>query len=185
LPIHFSGFFQSFTIHGIRGVFRQAALALRMIDVVQNVDDVRAAHAGRIVHARVFVRRVFTKLSGARFGQILHVSFGAEMQAAGGAGFDAGRLEARAHAVRTERALVNLMRRGIDLRNIDPTLSRVLGCYGNATEAACTCLWLEQHFKIEPVPAMIVSEEDSVLRIGHVVVNRQRGEMVRQVKAGY
>ncbi len=90
-------------------ILGQPAVALRMVDVVQHVHDVRAADAGRIVDARVFVRSVLAKLRGARLGQILHVVLGAEVQTAGGAGLDAGRLQARAHAIRAQRTLVDLL----------------------------------------------------------------------------
>ena len=52
-------------------------------------------------------------------GQLLHVFFAAEMQAARGTRLDARRLQPRAHAVRTQRALVNLLRLRIELRNIE------------------------------------------------------------------
>ena len=80
-----------------------------MIDVVQHVHHVRAADARRIVHARVLVRGVLAQLRGALLGEILHVVLAAEVQAAGGTSLDAGRLQPRAHAIRTQRALVNLL----------------------------------------------------------------------------
>ena len=119
LPIHFSGPFHSRTIERNLRIFRQSTVPLRMIDVVQHVDDVRAADARRIVHSRVLVRGVFAQLLGALLGQILHVVLGAEMQAAGGTRFDAGRLQARAHAIRTQRTLVNLLGFVVELRNIE------------------------------------------------------------------
>ena len=37
----------------------------------------------------------------------------------------------------------------------------------------------EQHVEIEPVPPVIIPEENAVLRIGNIVVYRQRVEMIR------
>ena len=97
-------------------IFRQSAVMFRMIDVVQHVDDMRSADARRIVHAGVLVRGVLVQLLDALLGQILHVVLAAEVQAAGGTGFDAGRLQARAHAIRAQRALVDLLGLVIELR---------------------------------------------------------------------
>ena len=62
-------------------------------------DRVGAAHAFGIVDARTLPRCIRLQLVHpfVRLGE--HVFFAAEVQAAGGAGLDAGRLQARAHAV--------------------------------------------------------------------------------------
>ena len=110
LPSHFSGPFHNRTSSGTCGSFGQAAVALRLFDVVQDVDDVRAADARRIVDARVLVRRVLAQLLRARVSaSVLHVVFGAEVQAAGGTRLDARRLQSRAHAIGAQRALVDLL----------------------------------------------------------------------------
>ena len=44
---------------------------------------------------------------------------------------------------------------------------------------------LKEDFEIEPVPAVVVSEKNSVLRVGDIVVNGERVEMIRQIEACY
>src|ERR1019366_5544609 len=119
----------------IRG---QAAVGFGIGDVVQHVDHAGSAHARRVVHAGLDVRRVFAQLARARFGQRLHVLFGAEVQAPGGAGFDAGRLQPLRDAVRAQRALEHLPGTGIELRDIERAA-------GDAILAADTILLLEIH----------------------------------------
>src|ERR1700684_3902008 len=57
-------------------IFRQAAVGLGIVDVVQNVDDASSAYAGRIVDSGFFDAEVFAQLFGASFGEIFHVIFG-------------------------------------------------------------------------------------------------------------
>src|ERR1700674_2420625 len=69
-------------------IFRQAAIFLRIVDVVQNVNYVRAADARRIIHSGVLVGGVLVQLRNALLGQVLHIFFTAEVQAAGRTSFD-------------------------------------------------------------------------------------------------
>src|SRR2546426_1068826 len=81
---------------------------------------------------------MLTQLLGASFGQFLHLILRAEMQAAGGAGLDTGRLKALPHAVGAQRTLVNLLGGGIEFRNIE-------GASRNAILAADAILLIEIH----------------------------------------
>src|ERR1051326_7221370 len=61
------------------------------------------------------------ELRRATFAEVLHVGLAAEVQASGGTGFDAGRLQPRAYAIRTQRTLVDLLRFGVELWNVERT----------------------------------------------------------------
>src|SRR5579872_4763164 len=98
----------------------------------------RAANRSGVVHASFLEAEVLAQLRGAALGMLQHVVLGAELQTSGGTRLDAGRLEARAHAVRTQRALVNLLGRGIEFRD-------VVGTPGNAKLATNAVFLLEVH----------------------------------------
>src|SRR5262249_48221425 len=87
--------------------------------VAQNVDYVRAAHAFGIVDARILPRCIRLQLVHPLVGLEQHVFFAAEVQAAGGTGLDASRLQPRAYAVRTQGALVDLLGGRVKFRNVE------------------------------------------------------------------
>src|SRR5579885_1989868 len=118
------------------GIAGQAAVALRIGRIVQHVDHVCAADRLRVVHARLVIPEVLAQLLGALFGDEFHVVFRAELQAACWAGLDAGRLQALPHAVGTERALVDLLGRFVEARNVERAA-------GDAELAADAVLLLE------------------------------------------
>src|SRR5260370_7728018 len=72
-----------------------------------------------MVCTSVLMRGVLAQLLCAITGQLQHVRLAAEVEAARGTGLDAGRLEPRAHAVRAQRALVDLLRLRIKLGDIE------------------------------------------------------------------
>src|SRR2546429_5783334 len=63
--------------------------------------------------------RMVAELFGARLREFFHIVFAAKVQAAGGARFDARRLEAFADAVGAKRALEDAMRLRVHLRNVE------------------------------------------------------------------
>src|SRR5262249_2315292 len=87
--------------------------------IAQDVNHVRAAHALWIVDTGVFPGRIGLQLGHAFVGFKEHVLFAAEVQATGGAGLYASRLQARAYAVRTQRALIDLFGRGVEFGNVE------------------------------------------------------------------
>ena len=97
----------------------QAAVALGVGRIVQNVDDVRSANGLRIVDACVLPAEIVPQLFGALFGNELHVVFAAKFQAAGWTSFNAGGLEAFAYAIRAESAFIDALGCGIEARNIE------------------------------------------------------------------
>src|SRR5271169_2332131 len=90
-----------------------------------------AADGVRIVDAGLGKPGYVTKLSRALFGHHLHFVLGAEMQAPGRTRLDTSRLETSAHAVRAQRALINLLGCRIELGNIE----RAAGYAELATDA--------------------------------------------------
>src|SRR5580704_11248395 len=74
-----------------RRIFGKASVAFGMLDVVQYIHDVSSADTGGIIDAGVRMTGVLAKLRGALFAELLHVLFGAEVQTAGRARFNAGR----------------------------------------------------------------------------------------------
>ena len=103
---------------------------------MQNINHVRSANRLRIVDPGLFESEVFAQLFRTLLGDELHVIFAAKLQAAGRTSLDASRFEALTYAVGAERALVNFLRRRIELRN-------VVGASGNAKLAANTIFLLE------------------------------------------
>src|SRR5258705_13118421 len=81
----------------------------------------RPAHSRRIVDTRVLMRGMLLQLRRPLLGQVLHVVFASEVQTTGRTCFYTRGFQARAHAIRTQRAFVNLLRLGIELRNIERT----------------------------------------------------------------
>ena len=102
-----------------RRIFRQAAVALGIGGVVQNINDVRATDGLRIVDSGVLKPKVFFELFGPLVGDELHVIFAAKLQAARRTRLDARGLESLAHAIGAERALVNLLRHRVEARNLE------------------------------------------------------------------
>ena len=100
---------------------RQVAIVLRLGDVVQNINDVRAANRVGVVDTRVFESRHIAQLRGPLFGQELHIVLGAKVQAARRTRLDAGGFQASSYSVRAQGTLVNLLGVGIELRNIERT----------------------------------------------------------------
>ena len=137
-PIHLSGVFQSLTLHGTCGIFRQTAVRFRIAGVVKHVNDVCPANARRIVYAGLGETGLFTKLSRAFFRELFHLRLGAEMQTTGRARLDAGWLEPLRDPVHAQRALEYLARRGAELRDIE-------GATTHAVSAANAMVLLEVH----------------------------------------
>src|SRR5262249_25378156 len=99
----------------------QAAVRFRRHGVLQNVDHVGTPDARRIVDARVREAEVIAQLRRAGLAKRLHVGLRAELQTARWTGLDAGRLQSLADAIGTERALVDLFRRRVELWNVEGT----------------------------------------------------------------
>jgi len=93
---------------------------LRLIGTSQNIDDMRAADAGRIVHScRIEPVRFENRDAVLRFSkQILART---ETQAVRRAGFDAGRLESHRNAVGAERALLDFLGFRVELGHVEGT----------------------------------------------------------------
>src|SRR2546428_2369186 len=79
---------------------------------------------------------MLAKLACPPFRQATHVGLRAELEAAGRTRFDARRFEALSDAVRAQRAFVDLLRRAVELRNIERTT-------GDAVLAADAVLLIE------------------------------------------
>ena len=105
---------------------------------MQNIDDAGAADAGRVIDAGVRKVVVIVELLRALIGKRLHVVLGAEVQTAGRAGLDARGLEALAHAIRAERALVDALGMRIEFRNVE-------GATRDAVATADTFVLLKIH----------------------------------------
>src|SRR5262249_52735662 len=90
-------------------------------DIVQDVEDAGAADAFGIVDAGVLMAAMLAQLAGACLGEYRHVFLAAEVKAAGGAGFDAGGVEALGGAVGAQGGLVHLLRGGVELGNVEGT----------------------------------------------------------------
>src|ERR1051326_1304852 len=86
---------------------------------MQHVDDVRAADRRRVVDAGAGESGMLAQLRGARIRQRAHLSLGAELQAAGRTRLDARRFEPLADAIRAQRALVDLFRLVVELRDVE------------------------------------------------------------------
>ena len=86
---------------------------------MQDVDHVGSAHSGRIVDSRILESGVGAKLRCTSFRQFRHVRLCSKMQAAGGAGLDAGWFQPHRHAVIAQRALENFARGRIEFRNVE------------------------------------------------------------------
>src|ERR1700686_2411031 len=117
-------------------ILRQSAVIFRLGGVVQYVDYARAADARWIVDACFGEIVMITKLLGASLGEELHVVLAAEMQAPCWARFDACRLQPFAHAVGTERALVDALGFRVEFGNVE-------GATGDAVTAADAVLLLK------------------------------------------
>src|SRR5579863_8541191 len=102
-------------------IFRQASISLRVFNVVENVHHMRSTHARRIVQSGILVRSMFPELRHTLAAEFTHIFFAAEMQAAGGTSLYTRRFQARAHAVRTQSALVNLFRLRVEFRDVEWT----------------------------------------------------------------
>src|SRR5438094_991980 len=64
---------------------------------------------------------MLAELACARFSQAAHIGLRAELQAAGRTRFDARRFEPLSNAVRAQRALVDPLRRAVEVWNIERT----------------------------------------------------------------
>ena len=100
-------------------ILREAAVEFGLRGIVEDVHYAGAADALGIVDAGLREVVVIAELLGASFGEFLHVVLAAEVQAAGGAGLDAGGLEAFADAVGAECALVDALGFRIELGNVE------------------------------------------------------------------
>src|SRR6185295_13870154 len=76
---------------------------------------------GRIVNTRIGETRDFAQLLGAQTRDLHHVGLRAKLQTARWTGLNAGRFETLAHTIGTKRALVNLLRVRMKLRDIERT----------------------------------------------------------------
>src|SRR5258708_14791953 len=74
------------------GIFREAAVKLRMRGVMQHVNDAGAANPFWIVDARIRKIGMILHLLGAPMPEIQHVILGTEVQAAPGTSLEARRL---------------------------------------------------------------------------------------------
>src|SRR5580698_3359 len=99
-------------------IFRQAAIKFGILGIVQNINHMRSAHSGRIVHSCVGKSGHLTKLCRSRLRQFPHFRLRTEMEAARRACLNASRLESHRHAVVAQRALKDLARRRTKFRNI-------------------------------------------------------------------
>src|SRR4029077_13787618 len=135
-------------------VFGQTTVLLRLVFVVQHINHVRAADAGRIVNAGILVRAVGFELLRALVGQVQHVCLAAKVQAARGAGLDASRFKPRAYAIRAERAFVDFLGFGVEFGDIE-------WAAGHAILAA------DAVFLIEVDNAIGVLHDGAVRRTGH------------------
>src|SRR5262249_61665520 len=86
--------------------------------VGQDRHHARAAPPRRIVD-RSLGEAVRLELLHPGLGEAQHVGLGAELQAAGGTGLDAGGLQADAHPVDAQRALRHLARARLELRDVE------------------------------------------------------------------
>mmetsp|Transcript_12861 Transcript_12861/g.24228 ORF Transcript_12861/g.24228 Transcript_12861/m.24228 type:complete len:228 (-) Transcript_12861:1278-1961(-) len=112
--------------------------------MLQHIDHMGAAHAGRVVDARVGIAALLQV--GHALGAIVeHVFLGAEADRAGRAGLGTGRLQAHADAVGAEAALVGLVVDLAETRHIE-------GAAGDAVAAA---------------DAMLGDEVDDAVRVLH------------------
>ena len=100
-------------------IFRQASVKFRMFNVVEDIHNVRAADAGRIVKSGIGMSCMFAKLRRALLAKLLHIVFRSEVQTSRRTRFDASRFKPGADPVRTQSALMNLLRFRIKLRNIE------------------------------------------------------------------
>src|SRR5271157_3488742 len=108
---------------------RKVAILLRLVDVMKHIDNAGAAYGLRVVHAGILEAGDVAQLFGAVLGQELHVVLGAEVQAPGRTRLYAGRFQSCSHSVRAEGALVNLLRAGVELGDVE-------GAAGDAELAA-------------------------------------------------
>src|SRR5436190_2186353 len=102
-------------------VGRQATVEFGLGDVVEHVDDVRAADRRRVVDAGILEAGVVTKLPGASISQRPQIRLRAELEAACRTRLDARRLEPLSDAIGAERALVHLLRQAVELRDVERT----------------------------------------------------------------
>ena len=93
---------------------------------------------------------MLAELRGAFSGEVQHVFFAAEVQAAGGASFDAGRFEALADAVIAQGAFEHAFCFGIEFRNIERAAR-------DAVPAADTFILLKI---VDAITGLRVSEEN-------------------------
>src|SRR4029079_13153390 len=100
---------------------RGQTVSLGPLDVVQHVNDMRSADRCRIVNTGICKTRNFAQLFCAQPGDLDHVGLGSKLQATGGTRLDARRFETLAYTIGTKRALVNLVRLWMKLRNIERT----------------------------------------------------------------
>src|ERR1700735_4945861 len=122
-------------------IFRQSAVQLRILGIVQHVDHMGAADSRWIVHTCVGKSRNIAQLFSARFGQLFHFRLGAEVQAAGGAGLNTGGFQAHRPAVVALRVLENFARSGAKFRDIERAA-------GDAVAATDAVRFLKIHYAI-------------------------------------
>src|ERR1019366_5904392 len=94
------------------------AVPFRMVRVREDRDDARPADTLRVVERGGREAALF-ELIHAETPQRDHVFLGAEMQAAGGTGFHARRLESHRRTVHAQRALRHLSRLRVELRHVE------------------------------------------------------------------
>ena len=78
-----------------------------------------SANRLRIVDTGILHAEIFLQLAGTLIGDELHVIFAAKLQTPGGTRLDACRFQPLANPVRTQCALINLLRAGIESGNIE------------------------------------------------------------------
>src|SRR5208282_6028899 len=114
-------------------IFRQSAVQLRILRIVQDIDHVGSAHSGRIIDSRILESGVCAKLLGTCLRQFLHFRLRSKMQAARRAGLDARWFEPHRNAVVAQRALEDFARRRIKFRNVERTAGHAIP----ATDTIC------------------------------------------------
>src|SRR5579863_2724109 len=123
-------------------VLRQTAIGFRIGGVMKHIHDVRPAHSRGVIHTGVGEAGIIAKLSRTSFGELLHVGFGAKVEAARWTGLDASGLQALRNTVHAQCALKNFTRRRAELRNVE-------GAAAHAVAAADASVLLEVHDAVD------------------------------------
>src|SRR5215475_8002158 len=141
-------------------IFGQVGIELRLVGMVQNVHDMRAAHAGRIVKAGI-LEAARLQVGDPDLGPFLHLVLGAEHDRLGRARLLACRSQPDRDAIGAQAALVGLV---IDL--------------GDARDVERTAL-----HAIAAADAVLVHEIDDAVRVLHDRPGRRAGLEAARIPA--